>query len=313
MRWRRGASAGELVLPDLPPGETVEVRMRLVPHRRGFIRLRAVRISKADPLGVFKSLAEAGRTESLLVLPRRYAVSWAELLGRAQDRIGGQSRAASTGGADEFACIREYRPGDPMRHIHWKGWARVGEPVVREFHEECFVRQGLILDTFLPRDCSRACFEEAVSVAASFAYAVPTASGTLELMFVGAEVYQVESGRGHGAADRLLEALACVEATPKEPFGRLQKAVLHRASELSACVCVLLAWDDSRRELVTRLRNLGVPLLVLVVTDVDSTLEPGPMSDCPTRFKTLRVGRVEEDLLLEGASTRPPYSTEASA
>lgn len=313
MRWRRGASASELMLPDLPPGDWVDVRMRLVPHRRGFIRLRAVSISKADPLGVFKALARAGRPESLLVLPRRYEVSWAELLGRAQDRIGGQSQATSTGGSEEFASIREYRPGDPMRHIHWKGWARLGEPVVREFYEECFVRQGLILDTFLPRECSKACFEEAVSVAASFAYTVPTGSGTLELMFVGAEVYQVESSQGHGAADRLLEALACVEATPNDPFGRLQEAVLHRASELSACVCVLLAWDDARRELVTRLRHLGVPLLVLVVTDGDGDLDPGPMSDCPTRFKRLRLERVEEDLLLEGISTLPAVSSEESA
>ncbi len=173
MRWRKGASCEETELPELPPGEWVDVRLRLIPHRRGFIRLRAASISKADPLGVFKALRQIGRAESLLVLPKRYQVSWAELLGRAQDRIGGQSQAASTGGSEEFASLREYRAGDPMRHIHWKGWARLGEPVVREFHEECFVRQGLILDTFFPREASDQRFEEAVSVAASFAYAAP--------------------------------------------------------------------------------------------------------------------------------------------
>ncbi len=299
MRWRRGASSEELMLPDLPPGEWVEARLRLLLHRRGFVRLRAVMIAKADPLGVFKAIVRAGRPESLLVLPRRYEVSWAELLGRAQDRIGGQSQATSAGGSEEFASLREYRPGDPMRHIHWKGWARLGQPVVREFHEECFVRQGLILDTFLPGETSNACFEEAVSVAASFAYAAPAGTGTLELMFVGERVYQVESGRGPGAADRLLEALACVEATPNQPFARLQKAVVGRAAELSACVCVLLAWDEARREMVARLRNLGVPLLVLVLVDGDADLEPGPMSDCPTRFKRLRVEHVEQDLIRE--------------
>lgn len=310
MRRRRGASSEEVMLPDLPPGEWVDARMRLIPHRRGFIRLRAVMIAKADPLGVFNAITQAGRPESLLVLPRRYEVSWAELLGRARDRIGGQSQAASTGGAEEFASIREYRPGDPMRHVHWKGWARLGEPVVREFHEECFVRQGLILDTFVPPGSSVSCFEEAVAVAASFAYAAPVDAGTLELMFVGAEVYRVESGRGLGAADRLLEALACVEATPHQPFGRLENAVLDRAAELSACVCVLLAWDDARRGLVARLRNLGLPLLVLVLVDGDPDLEPGPMSDCPARFKRLRVDRVPEDLIRAGtAATTLPASS----
>ncbi len=300
MRWRRGASSEEFMLPDLPPGEWVDVRMRLVPHRRGFVRLRAVTIAKADPLGVFKGQVRAGIAESLLVLPRRYDVSWAELLGRAQDRIGGQSQAASAGGAEEFASLREYRPGDPMRHIHWKGWARLGEPVVREFHEECFVRQGLVLDTFLPAHVSDTVFEEAVSVAASFAYAAPEGAGTLELMFVGAQVYQVESGRGLGAADGLLEALACVEATPDQPFGRLEKAVLERAGELSTCVCVLLAWDEARRKLVARLQNLGVPLLVLVMVEGEVELDPGPVFEWGTRFKRLRTDSVQEDLAQSG-------------
>ncbi len=313
MRWRRGASSEELMLPDLPPGEWVDVRMRLLPHRRGFVRLRAFSIARADPLGVFKALIRAGRAESLLVLPRRYQVSWSELLGRAQDRIGGQSKAASIGGSEEFAALREYRAGDPMRHIHWKGWARLGLPVVREFHEECFVRQGLILDTFLPPQASDAAFEEAVSVAASFAYAAPAGAGTLELMFVGADVYQVESSRGHGAADRLLEALACVESTPNHPFEHLQQAVLARASELSACVCVLLAWDDTRRNFITRLRNEGVPLLVLVIVDGDEELEPGPMADCPGRFLRLRTERVEEDLQTADATTTMSTSSEQAA
>ncbi len=185
--------------------------------------------------------------------------------------------------------------------------------MVREFHEECFVRQGLILDTFLPPQASDAAFEEAVSVAASFAYSAPTGAGTLELMFVGADVYQVESSQGHGAADRLLEALACVESTPNHPFERLQQAVLARASELSACVCVLLAWDDRRREFIARLRNLGVPLLVLVLVDGDEELEPGPMADCPKRFLRLRTERVEEDLQTADATTTMSASSQQSA
>lgn len=301
MRWRRGASANESVLPDIPPGEWVSVRMHMTPHRRGFIRLETGLISRTDPLGVFRALCRAGRTESLLVLPKRYLVSWAELLGQSRDRLGGQSLAASTGGSEEFASLREYRPGDPLRHIHWKGWARMGEPVVREFHEECFVRQGLILDTFLPGDASEARFEEAVSVAASFACAAPAGSGTLELMFVGAEVYQVSSGQGPAAPDRLLEALACVQPTPDQAFARLRDAVVRRAHELSGCVCVLLSWDDDRRELVRTLRTLEIPLLVLVLAESgdDTPLHPGPMADCPARFKRLRAGHVQRDLVRE--------------
>lgn len=315
MRWRRGASVEESALPGVPPGEWASVRMRMTPHRRGFVRFEAGLVSRTDPLGVFRALARVGRKESLLVLPRRYLVSWAELFGRSRDRLGGQSQAASTGGSEEFASLREYRPGDPLRHIHWKGWARLGEPVVREFHEECFVRQGLVLDTFLPHDASDARFEEAVSVAASFAYAAPAGSGTLELLFVGADVYQVSSGRGHAAADRLLEALACVQSTRDQVFARLAEAVLRRAHELSGCVCVLLSWDDDRRELVRMLRTLEIPLLVLVLAESrdDAALPPGPMTDCPERFKKLRADHIQHDLVQEGGTVSAAAPTAEAA
>jgi hypothetical protein len=35
---------------------------------------------------------------------------------------------------------------------------------------------------------------------------------------------------------------------------------------LTGCVCILLAWDDARREFIRMLRTLGVPVLALVVT-----------------------------------------------
>ena len=43
----------------------------------------------------------------------------------------------------------------------------------------------------------------------------------------------------------------------------LRDCIDERAGELSACICVLIAWDDERRALVAQLRRAGVPVLVL--------------------------------------------------
>ncbi|MGH2402745.1 MAG: DUF58 domain-containing protein, partial [Candidatus Limnocylindria bacterium] len=42
-----------------------------------------------------------------------------------------------------FAGVRRYEPGDPMRRIHWRATARVGEPVSRRY-EPVHERQVLI-------------------------------------------------------------------------------------------------------------------------------------------------------------------------
>src|SRR5207253_2587362 len=82
----------------------------------------------------------------------------------------------------------------PLRRGHWKSWARVGRPVVKEYLDEFFVRHALILDTFTG-DLGDPIFEEAVSVAASVAISMQTQESLLDLMFVGPEAYCFTAGR----------------------------------------------------------------------------------------------------------------------
>ena len=97
---------------------------------------------------------------------------------------GSVSLASSVGDSEEFVSLRDYRPGDPLRRIHWKSRAKTGQPVVREEQSEYFVRQALILDTFQPESESTI-LEEAISIAASFACDFHTQESLLDLMFVG--------------------------------------------------------------------------------------------------------------------------------
>jgi len=289
-RWRAGAHALPIAVPDVPPGASVEVSVEWQPLRRGYVRLEGCTLLRPDPLGLFHARKHLSLRDSLLSLPKRHPVNWTAWTGELRDKPGGLSQAASTSGVEEFAALREYRPGDPLRHIDWKGWARLGVPIVKEFFETCFVRQALILDTWLPDNARREQFEAAVSVAASFAASGPAAMrGALDLVFVGADVHRIAAGAGLGSLDGVLEALACVHAQPDEHFAMLTDCVDERAGELSACVCVLLAWDDARRELVARLRRCGTPVLVLLVGDGDASPLPeaGPMADQPDRLKLL--------------------------
>ena len=133
---------------------------------------------------------------------------------------GGVSLAASVGESEEFVSLRDYRPGDPVRHIHWPSWAKTGEPIVKEFQDEFFTRHALILDTFMPVAAS-AVFEEAVSVAASLVCTIQAQESLLDLMFVGPEAYCFTMGRGVGHIEQLLEILASVQPCRDRQFNSL--------------------------------------------------------------------------------------------
>jgi uncharacterized protein (DUF58 family) len=270
----RRLEVAEQAVPALPPRTTAEVAVTTTPRRRGRARFRGFSLARPDPLGLVRALRRQALPDALVILPRRYPLPPLELPGTRRYQPGGISLATSVGDSEEFLSLRDYRPGDPLKRIHWRSWARTGKPIVREYQDEFFVRHGLVLDTFVAAPTPA--FEEVVSVAASFAAAVQTQDSLLDLMFVGTEAYVFTAGRGVGHVDRMLEVLAEVRPARGRDFAALHRLVVERHGLLSGLVCVLVAWDAPRRALVDHLRALGVPSLVLVVSDdaaLDAELE----------------------------------------
>jgi len=287
----------ESLLPPMAPRQEVEARIELTPLRRGVLRFVGVTLARPDPLGLFRAFIKAPVPQSVLILPKRYFIPPLALPGAMKYQQGGVALAANVGQSEEFVALRDYRRGDPLRHIHWRSWARVGKPIVKEFEDEFFVRHALVLDTYTDRLQSDE-FEEAVSVAASFACTVLTQESLLDLLFVGPQAYCFTVGRGLAHVDQMLEILASVQPCPNGSFDTLEHLVLNRVGAVSGCICVLLAWDGRRRKFVEKLRALGLPVSVFVVVPRGAGGRPdaGPMRNDPERLQVLEVGRIEEQL-----------------
>jgi uncharacterized protein (DUF58 family) len=300
-RWRwlmgrnRHAQIHELSVPDLPGGTECWIEAELTPLRRGVLRLTGTTVACPDPFGLFRSLRKIPGRQSVLILPKRYPISPLGLPGSMRYQLGGVSLASSVGESEEFVALREYRPGDPLRRMHWKSFAKLGKPIVKEHQDEFFVRHALVLDTF-GGPPEEEIFEGAVSVAASLAYTVQNQDSLLDLMFIGPEAYCFTSGRGVGHLDRVLEVLASVRLCREKEFGALEGLVFSHAADLSGCLCVFLRWDEPRRRLVGQLLARGVPLRVFVVTADDEEVPPGPMAVQPDNFHVLPAGRLAEKL-----------------
>jgi uncharacterized protein (DUF58 family) len=293
----RLANVKEAEVPPLPPNGEAEVRVEIFPLRRGVLQLTGAALARSDPLGLFRAFSKIAAPQTALILPKRYPLPPVALPGAMRYQEGGVALAANVGRSEEFVALREYRRGDPLRHIHWRSWAKTGKPIVKEFEDEFFVRHALVLDTFDGEPNSEV-LEEAVSVAASFACTVLTQESLLDLLFVGPQAYCFTAGRGLAHADQMLEILASVRPCVGQPFGALEHLVLNHASAVSGCICVLLAWDAARRDFVRKLKALGLPVRVFVLRSAGETgtLDPGPMRDEPDRLHALEAGRIEEQL-----------------
>ena len=278
-------SAQELVLD---PGEETRVTVELMPLRRGVVVLGDLRATLPDPFGFFqKCVAVEAAPQTMIVLPKRHPLPPVELPGGAAFRINGEANTNSVGNSGEFIGLRDYRPGDPQRQIHWKSWARTGRPIVKELEDTFCPRFGLVLDTLADPD-GDARFEDTVSVAASFASAIDTSESLLDLMFIKDRAHIVTTGRGEERAEKLLEVLAGVTPDRSGDFDSLTRLVLGHREDLTACLLVFNGWDEERARFLDSLSSRGIVCAPLIVGN-------GP-ADPSAPGHWLEAGHIARDL-----------------
>lgn len=265
LRRLRAVDVSTIDLPPLLPGQSAHCEAALLAAARGVAGFERIEAILTGPLGLLaRRVAVASAAASLPVLPQRLAVAVPPASSRRQLQPGGIALAQHVGDSEEFRALREYRPGDPLRTIHWRSFARTGKPMVREMQEEFFSRHALVLDTALT-DGDTARFETAVAVAAGLVASPRDADTLLDLLFVGEKVHRLTAGRGLGSADALLRVLASVRPTAPESLAALFSSVMHHAAQASSVIVVLLCWDAARRQAINNLRATGAQLTVLLI------------------------------------------------
>jgi uncharacterized protein (DUF58 family) len=106
----------------------------------------------------------------------------------------------------DFFGLRDFRPGDDPRDIHWRTSARRGVPFVRENEDDEGSEASVVLDN-APGAAPEA-FEAAVSEAASYALALLARGYRVSLVLRGATL---AADTGPAQATRILRTLALVE------------------------------------------------------------------------------------------------------
>lgn len=272
-------------LPDLLPGTTVRVKMSCRTEYRGYLHFTGFSIARPDLFGLFCRLKKISQADRMLILPQLIPVEDPDLSSNRHFHAGGVNLASSIGNSDEFMSLRYYRPGDPLRSIHWRSFAKTRELVIKEFEDEHFVRHALILDTFCRAE-NENLFESAVKIAASYTLLLQGAESILDLMFVGHRVYRFSSGRGLGQTGKMMEVLACVESTENRHITDLTSVLEPNINRLSGVVCVFLGWEKEHRDIVNLFDRAKIETLVVIPAKDPDRMKQTVSKDLPA---TLRI------------------------
>ncbi len=181
VREANGEVSGEAFLIMLAPGAREELSYRFMPERRGRHLFARLEVATRSPFGLFEKARPFDAPGELIVFPR--AVEPPELPARAQGSEG-EEPLARAGLGFELHGLREYRPGEDARAIHWRSSARAGRLLSIEREEErrrrlCIVCDargvtGIALETMLEN--AAALFQRALDEGAQVSLALPGAT-----------------------------------------------------------------------------------------------------------------------------------------
>lgn len=258
-------------LPDIGPNDTLMVKIEFTPHHRGILHFDTITLARPDIFGLFNRLHRIDRFQTLVVLPRRYPVKPPNLISTRQYHPGGIRMASAIGDSNEFMALRPYRPGDPLRNIHWRSFAKTNDLVIKEFEDEFFVRHALILDTCIGQQ-NELVFEHAVSAASSYIQVMQGQESILDLMFVGNRIYAFSSGRGISHADRMLEVMASVQPSSKD-IEELLPAIQKNIQQLSGAICIFMDWTQAHQDIATVFDQARISAKIIVLTPDPDQLE----------------------------------------
>ncbi|HHM13063.1 MAG TPA: DUF58 domain-containing protein [Planctomycetaceae bacterium] len=144
-----------VVTPCLAPKRSVRVGYKLTFPRRGTYELGPVRISTSFPLGLVRSSAWLRYRRSVTVWPAlgKLRPAWHALL--RQSQLGQRTAQPRKGRLEgDYYGLREWRPGDSRRWIHWRTTARLDELTVKQFEQRRDEALTLVIDLWAPEDAS---------------------------------------------------------------------------------------------------------------------------------------------------------------
>lgn len=124
-RWARFAIA------PLEPRQRRKASYRLPATRRGVYHLGPLELTFGDPMGLARRTCTTAHDTSLTVHPRFDIVPVSSVSSHRDDDV--RSSLPVLGrGSNEFYALREYVPGDDLRHVHWPSTARLDDLVIRQ-------------------------------------------------------------------------------------------------------------------------------------------------------------------------------------
>ena len=185
-----------------PLGPGMEHRLRYVSYcsrHWGVHSVGPIQVTSSDPAGLFHAWKTLPVVEEFAVFPQVYDVAGLSELGARSTLIPHESTAGRPGQSLVAMGVREYRPGDDLRRVHWPATARRGALMVKEVEVDLAPYFTVMIDLDRRHRAGmgrKSTLEYVLRTAASAIWSATRSGGFVQVTGMGAKPFHVPPGRG---------------------------------------------------------------------------------------------------------------------
>ncbi len=166
---KAGGGRGHAFVPVLGGRESLQLAVTIADVQRGIYSGASLAVSSSGPLGLASARRLVEMTSPVVVFP-----AWREIGGDWGFARGSGHRSAtvplaSRAAAADYLGVRDYRPEDSPRSIHWRTSARLNQLAVVEYSRRSLASPVFIVDTTGSPVGTPGALEHALAAAASLA------------------------------------------------------------------------------------------------------------------------------------------------
>ncbi|MBV6469937.1 MAG: hypothetical protein NBKEAIPA_01846 [Nitrospirae bacterium] len=228
-----------LRIPTLAPQASVSISYPWRIGRRGQYHLRGIQVSTSFPFNLFVKQAWYPCDTSILVCPQPLPLPPMRL--GALSNLGHHHVAARRGQGTSLYNLREFRPGDDARAIHWMTTAKTSKLMLRETESEDHRQVIVAVSTVAPDDADPA-FERALSIAASLVSLFLREGYEVHLLLGNQPIH---TAAGPDQSLSLFHALALCERQRPAMCEVIYQAMAHAlAASMEGVTIGLTPWTD---------------------------------------------------------------------
>ncbi len=259
------------LLEYLGPRSTLNLKYLCLCPRRGRYEIGPFSIYLFDPWGLFFFKKSFFLYSELYVYPSTFNIPKFPPLVKGTVPWFGIETSRVSGDEDEFYGIREYKPGDPIKRIHWLSTAKKNKLIVKQFQHQVFFRASIIFNLDKDKNFGEgkeSVAEYIIKIVASVAKYFVERNVSVEVIAHVGEIAHIPFNKGAEHLEDIFRLLTIASAESRISLDELFQEFAPYIPNDSSLIVIMLDqdWEFLPAMLSLKARNISLIPLILIAS-----------------------------------------------